>query len=79
MLPFRLLFRQICFVSSLRDIVSVNAKRWEVRVRDHRRCDVNNTVVAIVRFPLLGEVTEIIDERVKQPIIFLRNDSVSRC
>ena len=69
-LPF-ILFLQICFALSVSDVVGVNAKRWEVRVRDHRRCDINNAVVVIVRFSLLREVTEIINETVVQPIMSL--------
>lgn len=77
MLPFILLFLQIRRTSGLRDVVSVNTKRREVRVRDHRRCDVNNAVVVVVRFSLLGEVTEIVNESVVQ-LLCLCDDSASR-
>jgi hypothetical protein len=53
----------------MRDIVSVNAECWEQRIRNHRRCHVDNAVVVIVRFSFLGEVAEIINETVEQPIM----------
>jgi hypothetical protein len=62
------------------DIVRVNAERREVRIRNHRRGDVDHSIVVMVRLSFLREVAKIINETVIQLGMCLRRDFISgRC
>ena len=80
MLPLArfLLFLRIRRVSTMCDVVGVNAERWEERVRNHRRGDVDHAIVVMVCLSFLRKVPEIINETIIQSIMCLRRDFV-RC
>lgn len=74
------LFLQVRVFPSMRDVVRVNAERGEVRVRNHRRGDVDHSIVVMVCLSFLREVPKIIKETVIQPDMCLRRDFTSgRC
>ncbi len=65
---------------SMCDIVRVNAEGGEVRIRNHRRGDIDHSIVVMVCLSFLREVAKIIDETVIQPDMCLRRDFISgRC
>jgi hypothetical protein len=48
----------------MRDVVGINAERWEEWIRNHRRGDVDHSVVAMVCLSFLRELTKVINETV---------------
>ena len=74
------LFLHVRVFPSMRDVVRVNAERREVRIRNHRRGDIDHSIVVMVCLSFLREVTKIINETVIQPGMCLRRDFISgRC
>ena len=70
MLSF-LLFRRVHVVPSMCDVVGVDAERWEEWIRNHRRGNVDHSVVVEVCLSFLWEFAKVINETVIQPIACL--------
>ena len=61
------------------DVVRVDAERGEVRIRNHRRGDVDYAIVIMICLSFLREVAKIINETVIQPMCLRRDFISGRC
>ena len=75
-LPFRRFLFLHVRVLRVCDVVGINAERWEVRIWNHRRGDVDYTIVIIVCLSFRREIAEVIDETFIQPLTYFRRGFV---